>query len=90
VNAKIVRGDAIKYLETATSFDVVFIDPPYEQNLSQLTQKALQLVKLEPGGVLISQHPVQTRLEPVNGFELERRVYGSNVLSLYWLAGESE
>ncbi len=90
VNAKIVRADAIKYLETANNFDVVFIDPPYTQDLPQLTQKALQIVKLELGGVLISQHPVQIKLEPATGFDLERRAYGSNVLSLYWAEGKIE
>jgi 16S rRNA (guanine966-N2)-methyltransferase len=88
VTAKIIRGDALKYLETAGQFDVVFIDPPYTQDLQKLTEQALKLVKLEPEGVLISQHPVQLKLEPVEGFELERRVYGSNVLSMYWKGSE--
>jgi 16S rRNA (guanine966-N2)-methyltransferase len=85
VNAKIIRADALKFLETAPRFEIVFIDPPYTQDLEQITLKALELVKLEPDGVLISQHPIQIKLSEVNGFKLERRVYGSNVLSLYWL-----
>ncbi len=85
VEAKIIRGDALTFLESASHFDIVFIDPPYTENLEQFTKKALALVKLEPEGVLISQHPIQIRLPEIPGFTLERRVYGSNVLSLYWL-----
>ncbi|MEY4532009.1 MAG: hypothetical protein RLZZ156_2732 [Deinococcota bacterium] len=84
VQAKIIRADALKFLETAPSHDIVFIDPPYTENLEQITLKALQFAKLESEGVLISQHPIQIRLPSIDGFKLERRVYGSNVLSLYW------
>ncbi len=84
VQAKIIRADALKFLESAPSYDIVFIDPPYTENLEQITLKALQFAKLEPEGVLISQHPIQIRLPTITGFKLERRVYGSNVLSLYW------
>lgn len=85
VNAKIIKADALKFLETAPSFDVIFLDPPYTQDLLELTQKALKLAKIEPDGVLISQHPSQIKLPLIQGFRLETRVYGSNVLSLYWL-----
>lgn len=85
VQAKIIRADALKFLETASSYDIIFIDPPYTENLEQITLKALAFGKLELDGVLISQHPIQIRLPEVSGFKLERRVYGSNVLSLYWL-----
>jgi 16S rRNA (guanine966-N2)-methyltransferase len=84
VGAKIIKADALKFLEIAPSYEIVFIDPPYTENLTQITLSALALAKLEPDGVLISQHPIQTRLPEVTGFTLERRVYGSNVLSLYW------
>jgi 16S rRNA (guanine966-N2)-methyltransferase len=85
VPAQIVKADALRYLEAAGLFDVVFLDPPYTQDLLEVTQKALQVVQLEPDGVLISQHPSQVVMPETAGFRLERRVYGSNVLSLYWL-----
>jgi 16S rRNA (guanine966-N2)-methyltransferase len=85
VPAKIVKADALRYLEAAGLFDVVFLDPPYTQDLLEVTQKALQVVQLESDGVLISQHPSQVVMPETTGFRLERRVYGSNVLSLYWL-----
>jgi 16S rRNA (guanine966-N2)-methyltransferase len=85
VQAKIIKADALRFLEGAGVFDVVFLDPPYTQDLIQVTQKALHLVKLEPDGVLISQHPSQIKMPESMGYRLERRVYGSNVLSLYWL-----
>ncbi len=90
VQAKITRADALKFLESALSYDIIFLDPPYTENLEQMTLKALKLAKLEPEGVLISQHPTQIRLPEAIGFKLERRVYGSNVLSLYWLEGSPD
>jgi 16S rRNA (guanine966-N2)-methyltransferase len=85
VQANIVKADALRFLEGAGAFDVVFLDPPYTQDLLEVTRQALQVVKLEPDGVLISQHPSQITMPEAAGFRLERRVYGSNVLSLYWL-----
>jgi 16S rRNA (guanine966-N2)-methyltransferase len=90
VNAKIIRADALKFLESASRYDIIFIDPPYTQDLEKITLQALALAKLEPDGVLISQHPIQMRLPEVTGYTLEKRVYGSNVLSLYWLEEEAK
>ncbi len=85
VEAKVIKADALKFLESAPSYDIIFIDPPYTADLEKITLKTLALAKLEPDGVLISQHPIQIKLPEVTGFRLEKRVYGSNVLSLYWL-----
>ncbi len=85
VQAKIIKAEALKYLDTALAYDIIFIDPPYTHDLEKITLQALALAKLESNGVLISQHPIQIKLPEVTGFTLEKRVYGSNVLSLYWL-----
>ncbi|MFN3265682.1 MAG: RsmD family RNA methyltransferase [Deinococcales bacterium] len=90
VQAKIHKSDALRFLEQKHGFDVVFIDPPYDLDLVELTKKALGSVRLESDGVLISQHPSQISMPEVAGFRLERRVYGSNVLSLYWLEADSD
>jgi 16S rRNA (guanine966-N2)-methyltransferase len=90
VEAKIIRADALKFLESALAYDIIFLDPPYTNDLEQITLKALALAKLEPDGVLISQHPIQIKLPKATGFTLEKRVYGSNVLSLYWLEGSPD
>ena len=53
-----VRGDAFDFLRSeADSYDVVFIDPPYGE---ELQSKAVQasLERLKPEGLLYVEHPV--------------------------------
>ena len=65
-------------------FEIVFIDPPFDQDILEITRAALAKQKLiEPDGVMVVQHPIQLKLE-LDGFMFERRVYGSNVLSFHW------
>jgi 16S rRNA (guanine966-N2)-methyltransferase len=86
VEAEIIKADAIKWLERNTqAFEIVFIDPPFDQDILEITRKALaQKNLIAENGVLIVQHPSQLKLE-IEGYEFERRVYGFNVLSFYWL-----
>ena len=91
LEAKIVKIDALKFLDRTTeTWDIVFIDPPYEQSIPEYTVKALKRSLLEPGGVTIVQHPDKLMLPDVQSYTLERRVYGSNALSLYWLESNPE
>jgi 16S rRNA (guanine966-N2)-methyltransferase len=91
LKARIVKTDALKFLErTSEAWDIVFIDPPYEQRIPQYAALTLKRLLLEPGGVVIVQHPDKLMLPDVQGYTLERRVYGSNALSLYWLESNPE
>jgi 16S rRNA (guanine966-N2)-methyltransferase len=85
--AKIIRADAKKFIqESNLGFDMVFIDPPYSQDIAAVAYLALSYPQLvNPDGVLIVQSPVQIELTaPAPAFVQERRVYGSNALTLYW------
>jgi 16S rRNA (guanine966-N2)-methyltransferase len=85
LEANVVKTDALKFLAAAkTTWDVIFIDPPYQQDIPRYAALALAKNLLEVNGVVIVQHPIQVRLTEHAGYELERRVYGSNALSLYW------
>ena len=85
VEAKILKGDVIKWLERNTqTFEIVFIDPPFDQDILEITRAALNKNLIAENGVMIVQHPSQLKLE-LDGFMFERRVYGSNVLSFHWL-----
>ena len=84
VEARIFKADAIQWLErNSQSFEIVFIDPPFDQDISQITRAALNKNVIAENGVMIVQHPSQLRLE-IEGYEFERRAYGFNVLSFYW------
>ena len=79
----ILRGDALRLLPTLGAFEIVFLDPPYAQDIPGAVQTVLSADVLADGGLLAVQHPVQLSLPQQAGFDLERRVYGSNVLTLY-------
>ncbi len=87
LTATIKRADALVFVARATSFDIVFIDPPYNHDILEIARIAFSRPDLiAPGGALIVQSPVQVVLpEAVPGFRIERRVYGSNALSFGWL-----
>jgi 16S rRNA (guanine966-N2)-methyltransferase len=85
VEANIIKADAIKWLERNTqAFEIVFIDPPFDQDILEITRIALKKNLIAENGVLIVQHPSQLKLE-LEGYEFEHRVYGFNVLSFHWL-----
>jgi 16S rRNA (guanine966-N2)-methyltransferase len=79
----VVAGDSGSMLKTFRPHDLVFSDPPYSDNIPAFTARVLASGLVVPGGLLMSQHPIQTHLPEAEGYELERRVYGSNALSLY-------
>jgi 16S rRNA (guanine966-N2)-methyltransferase len=86
LEAKITKTDALKFLAaTQGRWEIVFIDPPFQHDLTEYAQLALRQNLLEAGGVLIVQHPDKLRLLEHSGYTLERREYGSNALTLYWL-----
>lgn len=86
LEGRIIKTDALKFI-TATQqrWEIVFIDPPFQHDLTEYAQVALHRQMLEAGGVLIIQHPDKLQLLEQTGYLLERREYGSNALSLYWL-----
>jgi 16S rRNA (guanine966-N2)-methyltransferase len=86
VEAKIIKADVRKWLERNTqSFEIVFIDPPFDQDILEITRAVLiQKNLIAENGVMIVQHPIQLRRE-MQKICLEQRVYGSNVLSFHWL-----
>jgi 16S rRNA (guanine966-N2)-methyltransferase len=86
LEGRVLKADAKKFIGTnRVSFDIVFIDPPYAHDILEVSKLALaQLNLVNQDGVLIVQHPVQLELIAVDHYVLERRQYGSNVLTFYW------
>lgn len=64
INADFYFGDAIKILDkTESTFDVIYIDPPYQSGLydsviSVITRKKI----LNPNGVLVLEAPVDLKI----------------------------
>ncbi len=97
-STRVVRADARAFVqqfvqqigESVEGFEIVFVDPPYSQNIAQVTERLLgedhrQLIT--PGGVLIVQAPEELGFAPAHGFTFERREYGTNALTFYWREG---
>ena len=83
LKVQVRRGDTLALLDKLPPYDVIFADPPYAQDIPKLTRLILGSPVMTPDSVLIVQHPTQITPGKVNGYAAERRVYGSNVLTLY-------
>ena len=92
LSGRVLKADAKKFIGSIRdSFDIVFIDPPYAHDILEVCNLALgQLELVNDDGVLIVQHPVQLELIAASHYVLERRQYGSNVLTFYWKQTQEE
>lgn len=84
-SAKVVRRDSVGYVATThETFDIAFLDPPYEAGL--LT-KALDTVcdRMSDYGIIICEHPSEVSLpEEVKGFGIYRVYkYGKINVTVY-------
>lgn len=86
LNISTLKSDVYKFLEkTPQKFDVIFADPPYDFSQEQF-EKIVQLVfdnnLLEDEGMLIIEHPPQTKLDHLEQY-IEQRKYGSSVFTFF-------
>ncbi len=86
---QVISADALSYVRRHLGkqhFDVVFLDPPYEQTVfDQWAQTDFLARLLRPSGVVVVQHSRKMVLPPTwSGLERqEQRPYGLTVLSFY-------
>ena len=83
--AKIVKRDSVGYVAaTNETFDIAFLDPPYDAGL---LEKALVTVseKMSDYGIIICEHPSDVSLSSsVNGFTVYRTYrYGKINVTVY-------
>ncbi|MDC8004111.1 RsmD family RNA methyltransferase [Aureisphaera galaxeae] len=80
------KSDVFKFLEKSQqSFDLIFADPPYAieiEKIDDMVRKIFQNNLLEPEGIFIIEHPKQTDLTELSGFQ-EFRKYGGSVFSFF-------
>lgn len=83
---KTVKADVSKYLENASGkFDVIFADPPYDFDISQLSailSKIFERDLLNEDGLLVIEHSKIIDLSELEHFT-EARKYGGNVFSFF-------
>jgi 16S rRNA (guanine966-N2)-methyltransferase len=81
-----IKKDVFKYLEVSHGpFDLIFADPPYAFVIEQFEEMVAKIASnklLGPNGVFIIEHPKQTDLSELSGFQ-EARKYGGSVFSFF-------
>lgn len=84
VEAKVYISEAVSFIRSCNEkFDIVFIDPPYFNDMeNQPVEAALHSGIVKPGGMVILQHNVRAvlKIQPA-----ESRRYSPNVLSFYYV-----
>ncbi|WP_342766821.1 RsmD family RNA methyltransferase [Deinococcus irradiatisoli] len=83
LRVRVLRGDTDALIGQLPPHDVIFSDPPYSQDIPKLTRRILASTLMSDTSLLIVQHPVRVMPGDMAGFSAERRVYGSNALTLY-------
>ena len=82
--AKIIRADAFRFLESCTTtFDIIFADPPYDlQTTDRIPELVFKRQLLNEEGWLILEHQSKRKIEseipPV-----ETRIYGNCAFSIF-------
>ena len=79
LSVRIHQGSVEQFLRGYSSekFDVVFVDPPYDQDLAAIFAKVVEAGILKDTGMAVLQHPKELELPFA-----ERRVYGSSALTI--------
>ncbi|MDR3319114.1 MAG: 16S rRNA (guanine(966)-N(2))-methyltransferase RsmD [Clostridiales bacterium] len=84
-NARVVKSDALTYIETSAkdAFDYIFIDPPYNpEGRRELLSAVFESGVLREGGLVISENAASYALPESDGYEIaDIRKYGVNCLT---------
>jgi 16S rRNA G966 N2-methylase RsmD len=83
-NIRVVRGDALRFIDSAaTSYDLVFADPPYDlTGFGEIPEKVLKSKLLKSGSIFIIEHSKNYNFSQLPHF-VEHRAYGSVNFSIF-------
>lgn len=83
-NLTLIKGDALKFIETCIKkFDVIFADPPYDMpDFASIPEKVLASQMLKPGTVFVIEHNKHHDFSTLPHFK-EHRAYGSVNFSIF-------
>lgn len=90
-NLTLLKTDALKFIEAAaTSYDIVFADPPYDlPDFEKIPEMILKSRLLAPGSIFIIEHS-KTRDFSSLPFFSQHRAYGSVNFSIFEIPAENE
>ncbi len=91
-SARVVRADTLRWLEgRAEPFDIVFVDPPFDERLQQAVVERLTAGWIRSGGwVYVEQPRAQTLPQVPSGWALHRDRVAGEVRYLLYRVGEIE
>jgi 16S rRNA (guanine966-N2)-methyltransferase len=94
-NTKILTRDALSYVQNKKlkrQFDLIFIDPPYDY---ELTGSVLQNIRkqniLSPGGTIIFEQRTTKNMPEYNYFEIiDKKSFGNTTIQWLQISGENK
>jgi 16S rRNA (guanine(966)-N(2))-methyltransferase RsmD len=82
-NLSVIQSDAIRYCVRASTFDMVFADPPYgHKDTIKIVESVLDRKIVTPEGYLIMEHAAGTDFSALSNF-VEKRTYGRVNFSIF-------
>ena len=86
-SAQVVRGDAISFLSrTKEKFDIIFLDPPYAQDLLENSLNLISEIDiLQSGGIIVTERPAgKDLLCAFEGYVRSKDYkYGSTLITIF-------
>lgn len=86
LSATVLQQDAISYLKGCGSFDIIFIDPPYDSQLYENTLEIVNLVDiLSDGGIIVCESRRDRSLPEMKAPYVKHKeyYYGKVKITLY-------
>ena len=91
LDVRVLQADALSYLKSCGSYDLIFLDPPYD---SGLAEKALEAIKafdiLSKGGIIICETRAETALPALEAPYALRKQYRYGKVKLTTYTRETE
>lgn len=83
-NHRLVRGDALRFIETCTAqFDIIFADPPYDMpGFAEVPGAILGSAMVHEGTIVVVEHSKKHDFSALPAFR-EHRAYGSVNFSIF-------
>lgn len=84
------KNDSIRAIEIlankAEKFDIIFLDPPYKEELcTEVIKKISKEGILKDGGIIVAEHHINEKLgETIGDFnKIDERAYSGKIMSFY-------
>ena len=89
-NTELFLGDSTKILKKLQkSFDVIYVDPPYQSGLYEnILQIIFENKLLKAGGIVVLEHPKDLKFNPENYKTIKQKIYSDKCLSFLCFSNE--